>query len=114
MSDTETLAFYDREAAAYADCAGTSEELAWADRFAARLAPGARVLDFGCGPGWAGGHLARAGFDVEGFDGSPGLADEAMRRHGFELCTECGYWLKGLPDGTERCPECGAAFSPAQ
>jgi uncharacterized paraquat-inducible protein A len=33
----------------------------------------------------------------------------AMRRHGFELCTHCGYWLKGLSPDQSRCPECGAA-----
>ncbi|MHC4934318.1 MAG: hypothetical protein ACYTGV_19265, partial [Planctomycetota bacterium] len=33
----------------------------------------------------------------------------AMRRRGYELCTTCGYWLKGLDDDVERCPECGAA-----
>jgi hypothetical protein len=32
----------------------------------------------------------------------------AMRRRGYELCTTCGYWLKGLSDDVERCPECGA------
>ena len=33
---------------------------------------------------------------------------EAMRRRGFELCPECGYWLKGLGDDSTRCPECGS------
>ena len=32
----------------------------------------------------------------------------AMRRHGFDLCTRCGYWLKGLGEEQTRCPECGA------
>lgn len=32
----------------------------------------------------------------------------AMLRYGFELCAECGYWLKGLGDDVKRCPECGA------
>jgi hypothetical protein len=32
---------------------------------------------------------------------------EAMRRRGFELCTGCGYWLKGLGEDVEHCPECG-------
>ncbi len=31
----------------------------------------------------------------------------AMRSLGFELCTNCGYWLKGLSDDTTKCPECG-------
>ncbi len=32
----------------------------------------------------------------------------AMQRLGFELCVDCGYWLKGLPEGELLCPECGA------
>jgi hypothetical protein len=35
----------------------------------------------------------------------------AMRAQGYELCLECGYWLKGLPADAGRCPECGAARS---
>lgn len=27
---------------------------------------------------------------------------------GYDLCSECGYWLKGLSDTSTRCPECGA------
>lgn len=37
---------------------------------------------------------------------------EAMRRHGFDLCTECGYWLKGLSDESIVCPECGTERAP--
>ena len=33
----------------------------------------------------------------------------AMRDEGFDLCLECGYHLRGLPDDTSKCPECGAA-----
>ena len=32
----------------------------------------------------------------------------AMKRRGFDLCEDCGYWLKGLSPGQEHCPECGA------
>ena len=33
---------------------------------------------------------------------------QAMRQHGHDVCTTCGYWLRGLEDGIENCPECGA------
>ncbi len=36
----------------------------------------------------------------------------AMRSRGFELCTNCGYWLKGLADDVRRCPECGKRREP--
>lgn len=32
---------------------------------------------------------------------------EAMARRGFEICPDCGYWLKGLREDSTRCPECG-------
>ncbi len=31
----------------------------------------------------------------------------AMREHGYDICVKCGYWLRGLPDDSHRCPECG-------
>jgi hypothetical protein len=32
-----------------------------------------------------------------------------IRRSGFELCLNCGYSLRGLPDKW-KCPECGCSF----
>jgi len=32
----------------------------------------------------------------------------AMRDHGYVLCIDCGYELRGLGDEVERCPECGS------
>ncbi len=31
----------------------------------------------------------------------------AMHTLGYELCTQCGYWLKGLGEEVSKCPECG-------
>ena len=36
----------------------------------------------------------------------------AMRSRGYDLCTSCGYWLKGLADDAGRCPECGGKREP--
>lgn len=36
----------------------------------------------------------------------------ALRDMGYELCEECGYWLRGLGDKAANCPECGAARRP--
>ena len=33
-----------------------------------------------------------------------------MARLGYDLCPECGYWLKGQSDTSTRCPECGTAY----
>ena len=81
-ADTGTLAFYDTEAAAYATYSSDKAERKWLARFAARLEPGASVLDFGCGSGWAADAFARQGFRVSALDGSAGLAAEARRRYG--------------------------------
>ncbi|MDY7109077.1 MAG: zinc ribbon domain-containing protein [Planctomycetota bacterium] len=32
----------------------------------------------------------------------------ALRARGHEVCPNCGYWLRDLPDDEDRCPECGA------
>lgn len=79
--DDATLAFYDREAAAYAARreAEGSREL---EGFIAGLGPGASVLDLGCGGGQDAQVMAGAGLRVTAIDGSPGLAAEASRRLG--------------------------------
>lgn len=115
--DDQTLAFYDREAAAYAARreAEGSREL---EGFIGAFSPGASVLDLGCGGGHDAQVMAGAGLRVTAIDGSPGLAAEASRRLGrpvkvmkFEELTEegryDGVWanasllhvpIDGLPD----------------
>ena len=39
-------------------------------------------------------------------------AYRATRRHGYDVCVRCGYWLRGLDDDTRHCPECGSAREP--
>lgn len=31
----------------------------------------------------------------------------ATREHGHDVCLRCGYWLRGLPEDSSHCPECG-------
>jgi SAM-dependent methyltransferase len=81
FEDDATLAFYDREAAAYADRSRSGESVRLA-AFIASLAPGARVLDLGCGAGQDAAVMLAAGLRVTPLDGSPGLAAEATRRLG--------------------------------
>lgn len=33
--------------------------------------------------------------------------NRALRDLGYDVCVKCGYWLRGLHDDTEHCPECG-------
>jgi ubiquinone/menaquinone biosynthesis C-methylase UbiE len=46
-------------------------DCAWLDRFAAGLAPDARVVEIGCGDGHIGAYLAARGVRIEGLDLSP-------------------------------------------
>src|SRR5262249_48163598 len=48
--------------------------------FLGKLAPGARVLDLGCGSGRDAEAMIKAGFDVEATDGSPEIARLAEER----------------------------------
>lgn len=35
-----------------------------------------------------------------------------LTRIGYDVCIECGYWLRGLGDDVKHCPECGAKREP--
>jgi len=82
-TDDDTLAFYDREATAYADLTKDDADSPELTRFAGMVARGGHVLDFGCGPGWAADRFRSLGFQVSAIDGSPGLVDQANQR--FDL-----------------------------
>ena len=78
--DEETLQFYRNNAEAYA-----GREIAVhtrLTRFLALLAPGAAILELGCGAGAASAEMLAGGFDVRPTDGSPEMAIEASRRLG--------------------------------
>lgn len=79
--DAATLAFYEREAVAYAARreAGDHPHL---DRFIERLGPGAAVLELGCGGGHEAQAMLQAGLRVTATDGSPALAAQARLRLG--------------------------------
>ena len=80
LHDEATLAFYDREAGAYAarkDRAGP--HLA---AFLEKLEPGAKILELGCGGGQDSAEMLARGFDVVPTDGSPELAAQAQQRLG--------------------------------
>jgi hypothetical protein len=36
----------------------------------------------------------------------------AVRDHGYDICSECGYWLRDLTDEVSQCPECGTPRCP--
>jgi SAM-dependent methyltransferase len=79
--DDATLQFYRRNAEAYAQREITSRH-ARMTRFLALLAPGASILELGCGAGGDTAEMIGRGFDVRATDGSPELAAIAAKRLG--------------------------------
>lgn len=85
--DPETRAFYDREAAGYADYAAREAGAVtqWLEAVAAAMPEGGHLFDLGCGPGWGGGWFSARGYRVSALDASPGLAAEARARFGLDV-----------------------------
>lgn len=79
MIDPETIRFYDQAAQRMEGLAAEGPPSPALARFIARLAPGAAVLDLGCGAGVATAHLDRAGFFVTALDASAELLAVARR-----------------------------------
>jgi ubiquinone/menaquinone biosynthesis C-methylase UbiE len=79
MSETATTSVtYDQIAADYASHAWRADALVRSrQRFAARLAQGARVLDVGCGPAHDTARLRELGLRAAGFDRSRGMLAQA-------------------------------------
>jgi SAM-dependent methyltransferase len=78
--DEATLQFYRKNAQAYADWAkAPSTRLTG---FLALLAPGASILELGCGAGNHSAAMLARGFRVRPTDGSPEMADLASHRLG--------------------------------
>lgn len=80
LHDAGTLAFYDREAPAYAN--RRDEAGPHLHAFLSKLKPGAKILELGCGGGQDAAAMIAAGFDLTPTDGSRGLAREAEKRLG--------------------------------
>jgi SAM-dependent methyltransferase len=82
--DPDTLAFYEGQATIYAHRPhdGRFEPL-W--RFLDGVAPGAKILELGCGGGRDAAEMIRLGFAVTPTDGSPAMAAQAEQRLGMPV-----------------------------
>ena len=81
---SRTLDYYEANAQAFASSTVNVDFTSTQQRFASLLAPGSRILDFGCGSGRDSKFFLQQGFDVTATDGSA------------ELC-QIAHELTGLP-----------------
>ncbi|MCY1664937.1 class I SAM-dependent methyltransferase [Rhizobium sp. SL86] len=80
-----TAAFYADQAATYAADTGVYPASPNLQRFAARLAAGARILELGCGSGRESAWMLAQGLDVHPTDGIAEMATEASARLGIPV-----------------------------
>lgn len=98
MMDRATLAFYDANAGRYEAGPGTAPS-PHLDAFVDRLAPGAQVLELGCGSGRDALHMIQRGLRVDATDGSRAMVNRAGQTLGrrvrllrfHELDAEAAY-----------------------
>jgi SAM-dependent methyltransferase len=72
-----TAGFYNENAATYA--ASSAPSIRRLDIFLSKLAPGAAILELGCGSGRDSAVMIARGFDVTPTDGTPEMADVASK-----------------------------------
>lgn len=77
--------FYENNYAAYHEKTYLIDPAPWLEPLAARLKPGARILDVGCGSGRDMDWLNKRGYLVTGFEKSSGLAGLARENTGCEV-----------------------------
>jgi len=82
--DRETAEFYRTRAEEWA-AAAQWEWNRWLDPFLDRLAPGAHILELGCGDGRDAARMIARGFSVDLSDGVPEMAALASKRIGREV-----------------------------
>jgi SAM-dependent methyltransferase len=97
--DDDTLAFYRRNAQAYAGWA--KHRHTRLTRFLALLPSGGAILELGCGSGADSAYMLASGFAVRPTDGAPEMAAEASRRLGRAVETLLFHELNeiGMYDG---------------
>lgn len=80
-----TIDFYELNAHQYAELTLGADLKELRSRFLEQLAPGARILDVGCGAGRDLRAFAEAGFEAEGIEPAPALAKIAREHSGCHV-----------------------------
>lgn len=81
----DSLQYYNQHAREFFDSTRDVEFTQMQDRFLGYLAPGARILDFGCGSGRDTKYFISRGFTAEAVDGSEELVKIASEYTGTEV-----------------------------
>ena len=83
--DEETIAVYDAKVKDYSKAFAAAESDASLERFTAQLPKGAKVLDWGCGPGTHAAAMHARGFDVTATDASTAMVNQARSHPGVTV-----------------------------
>lgn len=86
-ADIRTLSVYDKNAARYADSAGSENSDAALVRFLTDVSKGGHVLDFGCGPAHMAAQMRDNGLSVEAWDGSAEMV--ALAKERYDIPAKC-------------------------
>lgn len=86
MSKQTTLDYYNANAQNFVQGTVDVDFHSTQDKFLAQLAPGARILDFGCGSGRDAKYFLERGFAVQATDGSAELCKLASEYTGIKVC----------------------------
>ena len=102
---TATLAYYERCAEEYVAQTRHADMRALQEAFLARVAPGGRILDLGCGSGRDSKVFLARGYEVVAVDGAPALCARAAAYLGQEVvCARFeNYQPEGIFDGIWAC-----------
>ena len=84
-SDVETLSVYDARADDYADMAVDAKQKTMLSEFIKAMPDNARVLDLGCGPGFAAAQMQNANLQADAFDASAVMVRLAGQHAGVNV-----------------------------
>lgn len=90
---SQTLNYYDENAAAFIKGTAAADISSTRERFAKLLPPGARILDFGCGSGRDTKAFLELGFQVDATDGSAEICRQASSFTGINVQHMLFQWL---------------------
>lgn len=79
MSDSATLAYYEREAPRYT-ASSSQDRHRLLDPFLDRLTADAQILELGCGIGLDSAHIIKRGFSLDATDGAAAMVRKANER----------------------------------